>query len=78
MRMVKELTGFLRANQDVFTWTYSNMCGISLEIALLNVYPNYVPMKKKCHNLSPERFVVKEEADKLKDNGFICDALYPK
>lgn len=57
------------------------MCEISSEVAYytLNMDLKFPPVKQKRHSLGPERSAaLKEEVDKLKENDFICDALYPQ
>lgn len=66
---------------DVFAWAYLDMCEISSEIAChtLNVDLKYPQVKQKKLSLGLERSAaLKEEADKLKANGFIHDVLYPE
>ena len=49
-RLVRQaLTAFLKANQDVFAWSYEDMPGIDLSIIVhkLNVSPSFSPVRKK-------------------------------
>lgn len=64
--MMKELVGFLRANNDVFTWTHLDMYGITFAIAshALNIDPNHVSVKQKRHGMDSERDdALKEDVD---------------
>ena len=47
MRQV--LTTFLKANQDVFTWSHKDMPGIdpSIIVHKLNVSPSFPPVRQK-------------------------------
>jgi len=71
---------FLKSNLDVFAWSHADMCGISPEIAVhaLNINPMFTPIKQKRRTQGPERSVaLKEEVDKLMQNGFIRESTYP-
>jgi len=75
-----ELILFLKANLDVFAWSHADMCGISPEIAVhtLNIDPTFTPIKQKRRTQGPERSAaLKEEVDKLMQNGFIRESTYP-
>ena len=79
-RRAEELTDFLKANLDVFAWTHADMCGISPSVIShkLNVNPKHPPVKQKRRMLGPERSAaLKEEVEKLKQNGIIRDSTYP-
>lgn len=83
--MIKEMASFLQANKVniyLFAWTHSDLWGISSAIAshVLNIDPMHVLVKPKRRGMDPERSVsLKEEVmNKLKGNGFIHNALYPK
>jgi len=72
-----ELILFLKANLDVFTWSQADMCGISPKIAVhtLNIYLTFTPIKQKRRTQGPERSAaLKEEVDKLMQNGFIQES----
>jgi len=74
------LISFLKANLDVFAWTHADMCGISPEIAVhtLNIDPKFTPVKQKRRTQGPERTAaLKEEVDRLMENGFIRESTYP-
>ena len=74
------LISFLKANLDVFAWCHADMCGISPEIAVhtLNVDPKFTPVKQKRRTQGPERSTaLKEEVDRLMENGFIRNSTYP-
>ena len=76
----RELISFLKANLDVFAWSHADMCGISPEIAVhvLNIDPKFTPVKQKRRTQGPERSVaLKEEVDRLMENGFIRESTYP-
>lgn len=77
--VMRDLVGFLRTNIDVFAWTHSDMCGISSGITshALNINPRCFPVKQKRRSMGLERSAALKEVDKLKNNGFIRDALYP-
>ncbi|XP_024017454.1 uncharacterized protein LOC112090422 [Morus notabilis] len=45
----------------------------------LNVDPSYPPKSQKCRPMNPERYeALREEVDKLINNGFIREAHYPR
>ncbi|XP_024023052.1 uncharacterized protein LOC112092086 [Morus notabilis] len=72
---------FLKKNLDVFTWTHADMEGIDSLVMChaLNVDPTYPPKRKKYRLMNPERYeTLKEEVDKLINNGFIREAHYPR
>ena len=67
IKIKKELLGFLRANQDVFAWTHSDMCRIPPDVIVhkLNINSNLTPVKQKRRIRGPERsMALKEEVDR--------------
>ena len=57
------------------------MEGIDAEVICrsLNVDPSYPPKHQKRRPMNPERYeTLKEEVDKLINNGFIREAQYPR
>ncbi|XP_024020312.1 uncharacterized protein LOC112091304 [Morus notabilis] len=75
-----EVEDFFKKNLDVFTWNHADMEGIDAEVIChsLNVDPSYPPKCQKRRPMNPERYeALKEEVDKLINNGFIREAHYP-
>ena len=76
----KALIAFLRKNQDVFAWSHKDMVGIDLDINChkLNIDSHFSPVQQKRWLLDKERIkALKEEVEKLRENGFIREAYYP-
>ncbi|XP_024018686.1 uncharacterized protein LOC112090799 [Morus notabilis] len=76
-----EVESFLKKNLDVFAWNHSDMEGIDLEVIchFLNIDPSYPPKCQKHRPMNPERYAaLKEEVDKLINNGFVREAHYPR
>ena len=76
----EQLVEFLKMNQDVFSWSHAEMCGISSEVIChaLNIKPEAIPIRQKRRAMNPEKYkALKEEVRKLLDNGFIKEAHYP-
>jgi len=74
------LISFLKANLDFFAWSHADICGISPDIAVhtLNIDPKFTPVKQKRRTQGPERSAaLREEVDRLMDNGFIKESTYP-
>ena len=74
------LIAFLRKNQDVFAWSHKDMVGIDPSISChhLNIDSNFSPVQQKRRLLDKERSrALKEEVEKLRENGFIREAHYP-
>ena len=77
---ISQLTDFLRANLDVFTWNHGDMVGIAPEVIShkFNVDPSYKPVRQKRRPMTLERYtVLKEEVDNLLANKSIREAHYP-
>ncbi|XP_052193952.1 uncharacterized protein LOC127802277 [Diospyros lotus] len=75
-----QLVEFLKANLDVFAWNHEDMVGIAPDVIShrLNVDPSYKSVQQKRRPMTLERYAaLKEEMDKLLDNGFIREAQYP-
>ncbi|GKU89296.1 hypothetical protein SLEP1_g3452 [Rubroshorea leprosula] len=69
-----KLIAFLRANNDVFTWTSANMPGIPTSISQhkLSTNPLKKPVAQKRRLLWGERLqVIKEKVEKLLQAGFV-------
>ena len=76
----QDLAGFLRMNQDVFTWSHEDMPGIdpSVIVHRLNVNPASSPIRQKKRVFAQERDkAVVEEVRKLLEAGFIREVYYP-
>ncbi|XP_062118739.1 uncharacterized protein LOC133832408 [Humulus lupulus] len=76
----EKLIKFLKDNLDVFAWSHKDMVGIDPSIMChhLNIDPEARPVRQKRRALNLERYAaLKEEVDKLKVNGIICEAFYP-
>ena len=74
------LIAFLRKNQDVFAWLHKDMVGIDPSISChhLNIDSHFSPVQHKRRLLDKERSrALKEEVEKLRENGFIREAYYP-
>ena len=78
---IKEaLITFLSKNQDVFAWSHKDMVGIDPSISFhnLNIDSHFSPVQQKRRLLDKERSkALKEEVEKLRENGFIREAYYP-
>ncbi|XP_062075329.1 uncharacterized protein LOC133779374 [Humulus lupulus] len=75
----KKLVRFLKDNLDVFSWSHEDMVGIDLAIMChhFNIAPEARPVRQKRRALDSGRYAaLKEEVDKLKVNGFICESFY--
>ena len=81
LKVKSQLTDFLKANLDVFTWNHEDMVGIDPNVMLhrLNINPehkHYVRQKRR--PMTAECYAaLKEEVDKLLANKFIRKASYP-
>jgi len=78
-KIQKALISFLKANLDVFAWSHADMCGISLNIAVhtLNIDPKFISVKQKRRTQGPKRSAaLREEVDRLMENGFIKESTY--
>jgi hypothetical protein len=76
-----KLLAFLDKNSDVFTWSTSNLVGVSRDDIehRLQVSPNARPLKQKLHKMSEEKVeAVKAEVQRLLDVGFIREVAYPQ
>ena len=74
----EELTGFLKANLNVFVWTHEDMVGILSNIMChrLNISPDFKPIRQKRRAMDVERYkALKDEVDKLIDIGFIRESF---
>ena len=73
------LEQILQANADVFTWTHSNMIGISPVHAShkLNVVSSARPVRQRVRHSHPDRHqVIQAEVDNLLKVGFIREVRY--
>ena len=78
--ILQDLAGFLRMNQDVFTWSHEDMPGIdpSVIVHRLNVNPASSPIRQKKRVFAQGRDkAVVEEVRKLLEVGFIREVYYP-
>jgi hypothetical protein len=72
---------FLDKNNDVFTWSTSDLVGISRDVIehRLQVSPNARPKKQKLHKMVEEKVeAMKVEVRMLLDAGFIREVTYPE
>ncbi|CAL2277495.1 unnamed protein product [Prunus armeniaca] len=75
-----DLFAFLRLNSVVFTWSYNDMPGISLDIIShrLSINPTVRPIRQKCRAYDPEQYeAMRAKVDKLSTIGFIKEVDYP-
>ncbi|CAL8993373.1 unnamed protein product, partial [Prunus brigantina] len=75
-----EFISFLRANSEVFAWSYDDMPGISPDVIShkLSIYPSFKPVRQKRRSYDTERYeAMKAEVDKLQAIGFIREVTYP-
>ncbi|GKV01720.1 hypothetical protein SLEP1_g14261 [Rubroshorea leprosula] len=75
------LIAFLRANNDVFTWTLADMPGIPNSVSQhkLSTNPLKKPVAQKRHLFGGERLqAIKEEVEKLLQVGFVRKVDYCK
>ena len=71
----------LYSNIDIFSWTYSDMTGISPMHAShkLNVIPSARPVRQRVRLFHPNRHqIIQAEIDNLLDAGFIREVKYPE
>ncbi|XP_022858151.1 uncharacterized protein LOC111379057 [Olea europaea var. sylvestris] len=77
----EKIKDFLSKNLDVFAWKHENMVGIDPKVSChhLKVDPKVAPHRQKRRALNLERYeALKEEVQKLIQNGFIREATYPR
>ena len=70
----------MRKNQEVFAWSHKDMTGIDPAVIshVLNVDKSFPPVQQKRRLLDKDRSkALKEEVERLKENGFIWVAFYP-
>jgi hypothetical protein len=75
-----ELLQFLNKNSDVFTWSTSNLVGVSQEVIehKLQVNPHVNPKKQKLRKMSEEKIeATKAKVQRLLDGGFMREIRYP-
>ncbi|CAL8991494.1 unnamed protein product [Prunus brigantina] len=75
-----EFISFLRANSEVFAWSYDDMPGISPSVIShkLSISPSFKPVRQKRRSYDTERYeAMKAEVDKLLVIGFIREVTYP-
>jgi hypothetical protein len=76
-----ELLAFFDKNNDVFSWSTSNLVGVSRDIIehQLKVNPSARPKKQKLHKMLQEKVeAAKAEVQRLLDAGFIREVAYPQ
>jgi hypothetical protein len=76
-----ELLAFLEENINVFTWSTSDLIGVSMDIIehRLQVNPTTKPRKQKLRKMSEEKVeAMKVEVQRLLDMGFIREVAYPQ
>ena len=77
----EQLRQVLLSNIDVFTWTHSDMTGISPTHASykLNIVPSARPVRQRVRRFHPNRHqVIQAEVDNLLGAGFIREIKYPE
>ncbi|GKV34054.1 hypothetical protein SLEP1_g42477 [Rubroshorea leprosula] len=77
----KELIEILAEFQNVFAWSYEDMPGLDLDIAVhaIPLYFEAKPVRQKLRRMKPGVLLkVKEEVQKLLDVNFIEVAMYPE
>ncbi|CAL2245630.1 unnamed protein product [Prunus armeniaca] len=70
---------FLRANSEVFAWSYNDMPGISPDVIShkLNISLSFKPVRQKTRSYDAERYeAMKTEVDKIQAIGFIREVTY--
>ena len=75
-----QLVEFLRKNSNVIPWSHKDMVSISPTLIshVLNIDKNHPPVRQKRRLLDKERSkALKEEVERLKENGFIRETYYP-
>ncbi|XP_026442187.1 uncharacterized protein LOC113341579 [Papaver somniferum] len=75
------LITLLRANADVFAWSFAEMPGIDPNVAFhrLNIDEKFHPVRHKIRNMSQsKRNGVTAEVEKLLEAGFIRSVQYPR
>ncbi|CAL9020832.1 unnamed protein product [Prunus brigantina] len=75
-----EFISFLRANSEVFAWSYGDMPGISPDVIShkLSINPSFKPVRQKRRSYDTERYeAMKAEVDKLQTIGFIREVTFP-
>jgi hypothetical protein len=76
-----ELLSFLDKNNGVFTWSTSDLVGVSRDVIehRLQVSPSAKPKKQKLHKMADEKMqAMKAEVHRLLDACFIKVVVYPK
>jgi hypothetical protein len=76
-----ELLQFLDKNNDVVSWSTSNLIGVNREVIehKLQVNPNTKPKKQKLCKMSEEKIeAVKAKVKCLMDAGFIMEVRHPQ
>jgi hypothetical protein len=76
-----ELLQFLDKNSNVFTWSTSDLVGVSREVIehKMQVNLHMKPKKHKLHKMSKEKIeVAKAKVQRLLDVGFIREERYPQ
>jgi len=77
----EELMALLKDYQDIFSWSYQDMPGLSSNIIQhrLPLNPECSLVKKKLRRMKPEMSLkIKEEVKKQFDTGFLAVARYPE
>ncbi|CAL2277612.1 unnamed protein product [Prunus armeniaca] len=72
---------FLRANSEVFAWSYNDMPGISPDVIShkLSISPSFKLVRQKRRSYDAELYeAMKTEVDKLQAIGFIREVTYPR
>ena len=76
----KRLIEFLKANKDVFAWSYEDMVGVDPTEAVhqLAVDSRKKPVKQRQRRFAPERNeIIAAEVDRLLKTGMIREVKYP-
>ncbi|XP_024195643.1 uncharacterized protein LOC112198760 [Rosa chinensis] len=80
-----ELIAFLKTRQEVFSWSYADMPGISPDLLSpdlithkLTISPDVPPIQQKRRAFTEEKYkAIQAEVKKLQDIGFIREVSYP-
>lgn len=68
LKKLAHLDDFLRAQSEVFAWSYEHMSGIDLEVIVhqLNMNTSHNPIRRKKRFFNPERYkAIREEVKRL-------------
>ncbi|XP_021812766.1 uncharacterized protein LOC110755794 [Prunus avium] len=78
--LLADFIAFLRANTEVFAWSYNDMPGIAPSVIShkLSICPTFKPIRQKWRAYDAERYeAMRLEVQKMKTIGFIQEVTYP-